>query len=84
MRALTIHSAVIGVIVAAVGSLTVGCTDAAAPLQQQATQPGSAGAASARDHSCPQPQIPSIRPMRWGYYPGYGCGPIPPAEIHFS
>jgi hypothetical protein len=22
--------------------------------------------------------------LRWGYYPGYGCGPVPPAEINFS
>jgi len=22
--------------------------------------------------------------LRWGYYPGYGCGPVPPAQIHFS
>jgi hypothetical protein len=22
--------------------------------------------------------------LRWGYYPGYGCGPIPPAQTHFS
>jgi hypothetical protein len=22
--------------------------------------------------------------LRWGYYPGYGCGPVPPAETHFS
>jgi hypothetical protein len=22
--------------------------------------------------------------MRWGYYPGYGCGPVPPAQTKFS
>lgn len=22
--------------------------------------------------------------LRWGYYPGYGCGPVPPAQTHFS
>jgi hypothetical protein len=21
--------------------------------------------------------------MRWGYYPGYGCGPVPPAQTKF-
>ena len=24
------------------------------------------------------PATASIRAMPWGYYPGYGCGPIPP------
>jgi hypothetical protein len=23
-------------------------------------------------------------PLRWGYYPGYGCGPVPPAQTTFS
>ncbi|HEV8014134.1 MAG TPA: hypothetical protein VGP48_01310 [Stellaceae bacterium] len=22
--------------------------------------------------------------MRWGYYPGYGCGPVPRALTNFS
>jgi hypothetical protein len=22
--------------------------------------------------------------LPWGYYPGYGCGPIPRAQTHFS
>jgi hypothetical protein len=22
--------------------------------------------------------------MRWGYYPGYGCGPVPRAQTNFS
>ena len=22
--------------------------------------------------------------LRWGYYPGYGCGPVPPAQTRFS
>jgi hypothetical protein len=22
--------------------------------------------------------------LLWGYYPGYGCGPVPPAQTHFS
>jgi hypothetical protein len=22
--------------------------------------------------------------LAWGYYPGYGCGPVPPAQTHFS
>ena len=22
--------------------------------------------------------------LRWGYYPGYGCGPVTPAQIKFS
>jgi len=22
--------------------------------------------------------------VRWGYYPGYGCGPVPRAQTHFS
>jgi hypothetical protein len=22
--------------------------------------------------------------LPWGYYPGYGCGPVPPARTHFS
>jgi len=34
--------------------------------------------------SCPQPATHSLRVMKWGYYPGYGCGPVPPAETHFS
>jgi hypothetical protein len=21
--------------------------------------------------------------LRWAYYPGYGCGPMPPAQMHF-
>jgi hypothetical protein len=37
-------------------------------------------AAANNAHPCPQPNTPSIRPMRWGYYPGYGCGPVPPAR----
>lgn len=24
------------------------------------------------------PATGTIRAMPWGYYPGYGCGPIPP------
>jgi hypothetical protein len=28
------------------------------------------------------PQAPGS--MRWGYYPGYGCGPVPPAQTIFS
>lgn len=30
--------------------------------------------------SCRGPVTPAIRPMQWGYYPGYGCGPVPPAQ----
>jgi hypothetical protein len=37
-----------------------------------------------RNWACEQGAVPSLRPMAWGYYPGYGCGPIPPAETHFS
>jgi hypothetical protein len=22
--------------------------------------------------------------QRWGYYPGYGCGPVPPAQTKFA
>jgi len=22
--------------------------------------------------------------LPWGYYPGYGCGPVPPAQTKFS
>jgi len=22
--------------------------------------------------------------VRWGYYPGYGCGPVPRAQTNFS
>jgi len=22
--------------------------------------------------------------LPWGYYPGYGCGPVPRAQTHFS
>ena len=22
--------------------------------------------------------------LRWGYFPGYGCGPVPPAQTRFS
>lgn len=22
--------------------------------------------------------------LPWGYYPGYGCAPVPPAQTHFS
>lgn len=21
--------------------------------------------------------------LRWGYYPGYGCGPVPPAQTKY-
>lgn len=28
------------------------------------------------------PASPST--LRWGYYPGYGCGPVPPAQTVFS
>ena len=32
------------------------------------------------DTACsPASAAPSLKPMRWGYYPGYGCGPVPPA-----
>lgn len=85
MRALTIRSAMTAVIIAAVGYITVGCTEPPAAISQpHATQPGLAGAGSAHDRSCPQPDTPSIRPMRWGFYPGYGCGPVPPAQTIFS
>lgn len=85
MRALAIRSAVTAVIVAAVGYITVGCTEpVAATTQQHTMRPGPAGAGSAPDRSCPQPDTPSIRPMRWGFYPGYGCGPVPPAQTVFS
>lgn len=29
---------------------------------------------------CFTPNTPVLRTMKWGYYPGYGCGPIPPAQ----
>jgi hypothetical protein len=35
-----------------------------------------------------QPHNATLSPVRgplpWGYYPGYGCGPVPPAQTHFS
>lgn len=36
---------------------------------------------SARDQDCAKFAHGTLR---WGYYPGYGCGPIPPAQTHFS
>jgi hypothetical protein len=47
------------------------------------------GADSAQNAACaqqPHSATPStVRgPLPWGYYPGYGCGPVPPAQTHFS
>lgn len=33
---------------------------------------------------CPPASQDTLRPMRTGYYPGYGCGFIPPAQTNFS
>ena len=35
---------------------------------------------SAENERCEReaPAGPTLRAMPWGYYPGYGCGPIPP------
>ena len=76
MRALAIRSAVTAAIVAGVGGTMIGCTEPMAATTQ--------GTGSARDRGCPQPDTPSIHPMRWGFYPGYGCGPVPPAQTIFS
>lgn len=59
---------------------------AACAAQQQAQQTGNPPSAQASttprndSHVCAQPGTPGIRTMRWGYYPGYGCGPVPPAR----
>jgi hypothetical protein len=34
-----------------------------------------------RDAAC---KSQSTSAMRWGYYPGYGCGPVPRAQTFFS
>ena len=34
-----------------------------------------------QDETCAQ-QAQGI--LRWGYYPGYGCGPVAPAQTKFS
>lgn len=42
----------------------------------------------AQNAACAQQALaapPSVRgDLPWGYYPGYGCGPIPPAQTKFS
>jgi hypothetical protein len=46
-----------------------------------------AGAAnSAENEACAQqPHGVSVRGnLPWAYYPGYGCGPVPPAQTKFS
>ncbi|HEX4195044.1 MAG TPA: hypothetical protein VHY80_18180 [Stellaceae bacterium] len=39
-------------------------------------------AACAREAHNPAPTARGNLP--WGYYPGYGSAPVPPAETHFS
>jgi hypothetical protein len=60
----------------------VGTAFAAQQQQAQAPNASSQAAATSRNdsHGCTQPNTPSIRSMRWGYYPGYGCGPVPSAQ----
>lgn len=36
---------------------------------------------TAQDRACAQQ---GHGDLRWGYYPGYGCGPVPPAQTKFS
>jgi ABC-type uncharacterized transport system auxiliary subunit len=36
---------------------------------------------SAQNDACAQQVHDNLR---WGYYPGYGCGPVPPAQTKFS
>lgn len=36
---------------------------------------------SAQNAACAQQASGNLR---WGYYPGYGCGPVPPAQTKFS
>lgn len=49
-----------------------------------------AGCASTRaqNEACQQQAHSTLATPRgnlpWGYYPGYGCAPVPPAETHFS
>jgi hypothetical protein len=38
-------------------------------------------APDARDLDC---ALQAQGSMRWGYYPGYGCGPVPRAQTVFS
>ena len=44
---------------------------------------GLAGCADTRaqDAACAQQAQGNLH---WGYYPGYGCGPVPPAQTKFS
>jgi hypothetical protein len=30
------------------------------------------------EQTCERPSEPTLRTMKWAYYPGYGCGPVPP------
>jgi len=34
----------------------------------------------AQNADCARQSVTGIRTMRWGYYPGFGCGPVPPAQ----
>ena len=47
---------------------------------------GCAGGSSAENEACAQQAHGvSVRGnLPWGYYPGFGCGPIPPAQTRFS
>ena len=41
---------------------------------------------SAENEACAQQAHgPSVRgTLPWAYYPGYGCGPVPPPQTKFS
>jgi hypothetical protein len=68
------------------GSLATAASGMSPAFAQQTLQTDTARQAPAMSdsHACTQPNTPTLRPMRWGYYPGYGCGPVPPAETVFS
>ncbi|HKT17013.1 MAG TPA: hypothetical protein VJR47_03155 [Stellaceae bacterium] len=38
---------------------------------------------SGRNAQCAR-ERPAGSTMRWGYFPGYGCGPVPRAQTNFS
>jgi hypothetical protein len=42
---------------------------------------GGGGPTDAQNHDCASQATGG---MRWAYYPGYGCGPVPRAQTNFS
>jgi hypothetical protein len=74
-----IRSAAAGISLLALAGMMTGCAGSA----PQTLQLASTNPVSVTSKSCQPPAAEGIRLTRWGYYPGYGCGPVPPAQTIF-